>query len=290
MLERILIPLDGSPLAEAILAQVRPFLRRNDSEVILLHVVVPPSGGLDMPLPLHGPVREAGEYVDARVRGLEDQGVRARGRVCVGPAAETILGVAKEERATLIAMSTHGRSGISRWVFGSVAEKVVRSSPVPVMVMRAARTPQVDTPLRNLLVPIDGSERSLAAVPSAKELARLFGARVALLHVIEEGEGFLPPPEVERALNAAVEDLGEAGVKVTTLLRRGDPATEILDVCGWHAADLIVMSTHGRSGFSRLFFGSVAEKVLRASPVPVLAMREIPVEAGAIPREASRSG
>jgi nucleotide-binding universal stress UspA family protein len=146
MVERILIPLDGSPRAELILGQITRILTREDSEILLL-TVVDPVLGFEQSEKAGSSMAEhqnaAQNYIDGHVRHLVDQGAKARGRVVVGPTSESILKVAKEEGSTMIAMTTHGRSGLSRCLMGSVAEEVLHAGNVPVLLVRSiGSTPQ----------------------------------------------------------------------------------------------------------------------------------------------------
>jgi nucleotide-binding universal stress UspA family protein len=305
MLERILVPLDGSDLAARILIQVRRLLRRTDAEVILFRAYWTPLSlsRVDYSQLLHEDREEAQEYVARLAADLRGQGVRARELVAEGPPAEAILDAARAERAGMIAMSTHGRTGLARWVFGSVAEKVVRASPVPVMLIRSfdgesrAAAPPVDgreLTLRRILVPTDGSPLSLGVIPYAEELAWLFRAEVVALHakaearmpvgsfhgtLIDPGGVPLAPAAPETAEDPAVsaaESFASRGIRATTLTVPGDPAEAILEAGRAHGIDLIAMATHGRSGISRWLLGSVAERVLRASTLPMLLARTAP--------------
>lgn len=281
MFERILLPLDGSPTGEAILPQVRRILHHQDAEVIVLRAV-------HLPLTLaegaygytSGAVEaEAKSYVQRIADRLLQDGARARGLVRVGPSAEAILEAAAEEKATLVAMSTHGRTGLARWVFGSVTEKVVRSSDVPVLVTRSFRpadggppapAPPEELPLRQILVPIDGSEVSLAILPYVIKVARLFRSQVSLLYVVE---GVGRKDSVTAEMKGPLEKLRLAGVPAEPVIQMGDPASAILDTCRRLPADMIALTTHGRSGVPRWTLGSVTEKVLRAASVPLLIVR-----------------
>lgn len=281
MLERILVPLDGSEVAEAILGQVCRLLRLNDASVILFEAVpVPVQPGVEYAPLLSDLKAEAERYISALEGQLAKEGVKSRGVVRVGGEATAILDAAKEEKATMIAMATHGRSGFSRFVFGSVAEKVMRASEVPVLMVRsyrdsavgADRTPVQEIPFRKILVPIDGSEKSLAVLPYVKSFAKAVGASVLVLGVVEptaEGKA----GEGEPLVRIAVKDLAQAGIPVDPVIRLGDPASEILDATKRHGVDLLAMSTHGRSGPSRWVMGSVTEKVLRSATVPMLVVR-----------------
>lgn len=270
MFERILIPLDGSATAEAILPQIRRLLHWEDAEVVLLRAIVPAIPETDYIAPPPELVKGAKEYVAALEKKLADEGVRVRSLVRVGGPGETILDVATEVKASLIAMSTHGRTGMQRWIFGSVTEKVLRASPVPVLVVRSFQEAQ---PIRTILVPIDGSDLSFAVLGHARALARLFESSIAVLHVIEEPDRSFVDAQLQKRLTSTIQDLEAAEISVKLIVRNGEPAGQILDVAKEEKADLIAMSTHGRSGLGRWVFGSVTEKVLREAGVPMLVVR-----------------
>jgi nucleotide-binding universal stress UspA family protein len=278
MLERILVPLDGSSLAGSVLTQVRQLLMQKDSDVILVRVVQPPpSSEADIMEPMETLRAGALEYLHTIERGLSSQGARVRSRVVEGFPAGAILEAAKNEGATLIAMSTHGRTGLSRWVFGSVTEKVLRASPVPVLAVpsfveqggAASPTGARELPFRRIVVPIASADLSLEAVPPVLELAPLTGAEVVLVHVCEGTGCAVEVPQMRKAYDL----LHQAGISADPMMKQGDAATQILETCRETGADLIAMTTHGHSGLSRWVLGSVAEKVLRAASVPMLVVR-----------------
>jgi len=306
MFERILIQLDGSARAELILTQVGKVLRREDSEILLLRVVgpAPVSGIPEEDRTLMDAMRhEAERYVQDLVRRFEGRGAKARGRVIVGSAADTILDVAHQEHSTIIAMTTHGRTGLSRWFMGSVAEKVVRASTVPVLLVRSFRpTPAgpvepwaaEEMPFRKILVPTDGSPASLVVIAPVAQFAQLFDSEVLVLHVqtppmppgailpgMEAGFPLLPAeavPSTQDEHTAKTADLlHQAGIRVVRRTVLGDPAAEIIDrSSATSGIDLVALSTHGRSGFSRWLTGSVTERVLRHGSVPLLIVRTVP--------------
>jgi nucleotide-binding universal stress UspA family protein len=272
--DRILVPLDGSELAEAILSQVRRILLSKSADVILVRAVPKPrsaeANGVELPRIL---MAQATREVEEVSRELAAQGVCVQGVVRNGNPADVILEVAAEEKATLVTMSTHGRSGMARWSYGSVTEKVLRASHVPVLAVRSfaggQRAQADERCFRKILVPISCDDHSLGVVGPALEFAKLFGSHVVVLHVSEGPNCFIPVPQ----MTAAFERFRAGGVTVEPLLRQGDPAAEILDVCETQGSDLIAMTTHGRAGVSRWMLGSVAEKVLRGAAVPVLVVR-----------------
>lgn len=281
MLERILVPLDGSTRAEAILTELRVLLARHDSEVVLLRVVLPPT---TMNPPEYARLlderrAEARAYIQRMVGELAGAGATARGVVYEGYPADAILAGAREQAATLIALTTHGRTGLARWDLGSVTEKVLRGGEFPILVTRSFETAEAgatrerrpaQAAMRRILLPIDAGDLSPVAVGPAIELASLCGAEILLVHVLDEDlAGELPMPDIERAQ----EMVTAAGLHAEVVLERGDAAGQILAVSAERQADLIVMATHGRSGLKRWVLGSVAERVMRAAPVPLLLIR-----------------
>lgn len=281
MLERIVVALDGSLTAEAVLPNVRRILHRQDSEIVLVRAVVPAPVENSILL-ADAQMGAARGYIAGVQERLEREGVRVFSDVRVGSAIATLLDVVEERKATMIAMSTHGATGIKRILLGSVTEMVLRKSPVPVFVVRPFWTVEEGppeesetTPLRNVLVPVDGSDLAELAVPAALELARLFETRVILLRVLEESkEGDAAGVrEAEEHLDAISRTFERRGIDTFTLVQKGDAVEEILNAVRFHHADLIVMTTHGRSGLSRLVTGSVTEQVLRRATVPLLVVR-----------------
>jgi nucleotide-binding universal stress UspA family protein len=302
MFKRILVPLDGSARAELILSQVGRILRREDAEILLLRAVnIPPVvGRADLSQLRHAELESAQGYIHGMTRRFSDRGAKVSGRVLEGAAADVILDTARAEGATLIAMTTHGRGGIARWAMGSVAEKVARAADIPLLLVRSFRrspkeelepTVPEEMPVRRILVPVDGSPTSMAVITPTEKLASLYGSEILVLHVVTPYmapgavlpgmEAALPllqpePPRAEEddVTEKAAERFRHAGLRVRRLSVEGEAATQILDVCASEHADLIALGTHGRSGFSRWALGSVAERVLRSTEVPLLLVRE----------------
>lgn len=280
MFERIFIPLDGSARSEEILRTLRPILRRRDSEVILFHAIEPPHSVTGRFREALTVLRQTGEaYLDAVNDRLVQEGIRSRRVLRDGPAAKTLLEAARKEEASLIAMRTHGRSGMPRRTLGSVAEEVMRSSDIPVLLLRAfhqspsgpiRESPQPEADFKKILVPVDGSPGSLSVLRSVEEIARLFEAQVFVVNVLDSDLTYSPAATQVRV---AYERLREAGVAVEPVLKRGEPAAQILQSLCDVGADLVAMTTHGRSGVNRMLWGSVTELVLRDCDVPVLVLR-----------------
>jgi len=283
VIERIVVPLDGSLTAEAILPQVRRVLYRNDSEVILVRAVVPPpvENALLVAEPLLGAARE---YLLGQKERLEKAGVRVKHVVRIGSPVGVILDVVAEEKATMIALATHGSTGVKRFLFGSVAEQVIRKTPVPVLLLRPfwsyelvpAGAPE-QRPVRNLLLPVDGSDLSVEALPGVIEFADLFETRVVLLRVLEakkrKAASADEKAEAMKQLQALARGIEKKGVETLSLVESGDPTEQILKAVRFHEIDLVAMTTHGRSGLGRAVTGSVTEDVLRKATVPLLITR-----------------
>ena len=205
------------------------------------------------------------------------------------PANEAIT-FARKVNADLIVLSTHGRTGIQHLILGSVAEKVVRLSPVPVLTVRPGEI--VPDEFKTILVPTDFSANADAALPFAVKLAKQHGAKLILAHVVENStyysdttwsEGIGPDVEqwMESIKAQGEKKLAEAAallaskseVPVTAVLKCGRAHEEICAIAKEHKADIMVLSTHGYTGFSHLAYGSVAERVLRSCSVPMVSIR-----------------
>lgn len=286
-LRHVLIPLDGSEVARgALVTAQRLTAHLPDPAFTLLEVV---EGGeaeeverLRAQALLH--LREVANELTLRTQqtrrltlDLEARRLPLRIAPMVehGRAAERILLAAERSGVDAMAMSTHGRSGMTRLVRGSVAEEVLRGSPVPLLVSTpaAARLAGPDRPFLRLLVPLDGSELAYGAVPLAATLARGSGAEVVLVRADED------PAKAEGCLDVAAELLIGAGIKPGKVWREvasGPTAEALLAALERHRVDLVVMSTHGRRGLDRMRLGSVAEEILRHAPCPVLVRRGAP--------------
>jgi len=286
MFDRILVPLDGSSRAERVLVHVGKILRRRDVEVLLLSVVSPArlKGRVHQHISSVERSRAESHLREVAAR-LQGEGVRARWLLAEGTPAEAILEAAIRESCTLVAIATHGRSGVARWILGSVAERIVRASGVPVLLVRSFREgaelpAEHELGVRTILVPTDGSRASEAAFSPAIECARFFDAEVVVLQVrgdptlaaawaVPYGQFPVPPDVAEdwaRRFRAG-------GIRARAEFSSGDAASRIVDRAKELGVDLIAMATHGYSGVSRWFMGSVTERVLRAAEMPLLVVR-----------------
>jgi len=268
-IKKILVSLDGSPASESVFPAIMPFVRAYAPEVAVLYVFEDPEASY-MP-----PARIA-----KACSALRRTNVNAYLELRDGVPAEEIVRAAREKKADLIALSTHGRSGAFRLVAGSVAEEVLRRADVPVLVTRPSTVIQES---RRIVVALDGSDRSEAILPDVERLARKLDAEVHVIRVVQlviaAGMGevpvALPPEDPMPYLKGVVRRLEAAGLRATAVALEGGAADAILRYVEEASASLLCMATHGRSGLTRLMLGSVAEEVLRKAPCPVLLRRSV---------------
>lgn len=297
-MSRILVPLDGSPAAERAIPFAQAMLAPGD-EIVLLRVIPEPDPVLtELLWAIDSPQDEA-EAATARddlkrVKSQRiDPDVQSTIEVTVGDPAEQILHVIDQMDIRSVVMTTHGRGAIDRVIFGSVADRIARTSPVPVLLVRPelTETGPATAVLHRLVVPLDGSPWAEAALPRTMELAQQLMIPVHLVKVINSamvlaslsGGGMFPvaPPQdiyeqlimdlegtASAYLNSVATRLQERGIKATWAVLDGSPYTEIANTL--QAGDLLVMTSHGRGGVMRWLLGSVAEKLVREAPAPVL--------------------
>jgi nucleotide-binding universal stress UspA family protein len=278
MFTRILVPLDGSPSSERVLPYVLAIARALKASVILLHAV-PPSTSEEVEPEAAGTITRLTELVSA----LRDQGIDVWMRVYDEPAGQAIIAAADQERADLIVMSTHGRGGLGRWLYGSVADEVLRHTTQPIGLISATcdRVWATGRAFR-MLVPLDGSDFAEQALEAAAAVATAVSGELLLLRVVEPTDelSVLGPPYLQDALDAARGYLDRVADRpginpVTTGLRveAGDPAATIAAVARREDVDVVMMATHGSGGLVRLALGSVASDTLHRVTTPLLLVR-----------------
>jgi nucleotide-binding universal stress UspA family protein len=293
MTKQILVPLDGSREAEAILSEVQRIAAVRD-QVHFLHLLPPlpaPVGlGPTHVLTLH---QQAEAYLDvARERWLyEQKGVDVVG---TGDPATGILAYALEKNIDLIAMTTHGRGGMARFLFGSVAATVVRKAQLPVLLTRPG-IPHPTRPLKRILVSVAGSETPNDLLTTVKSLARGPDTDIVLFHAVPPVQDPAPQWALETPLSLnsrpehylqeLADSLEEQGYTAWPSVLSGDPEEKILEQAKKLDVDLIALATHARTGLERLMAGSVAEGVLRKSPVSVLLQKPLVIHHPALKGE-----
>ncbi len=300
MYTKILVPLDGSPLAEQVLPWVRFLAKGLKVQVELLHAVDPaiiaefsnPNQGRYVDLIVADMERKSIDYLNQILGSFPDPSKV----VCsaqIGKPADVIVYKAAIQLGTLIAMATHGRSGAQRWLLGSVADKVLHMATNHLLLVRANKENKTteEFPLKTVVVPLDGSPLAEKALPHIVELAKKINLDVVLVRVWSLptsayfGSEDYDMPNFERIteevtkeakgyLEEKVRQLKREGLeKVSSVLLEGDNAQEIISFGRQTPGNLVAMSTHGRSGLGRLVLGSVTDRVVCHSDDPVLVIR-----------------
>jgi nucleotide-binding universal stress UspA family protein len=294
-MKRILVPVDGSDIATKALdfGIERAKLHGAQLTIAFSMNIVQIAASSEEPADVTDPrplldalEKEANAIFASAEERAKRAGVVAERAELEGSPASAILTEAQSICPDLIVMGTHGRRGFERFAVGSTAEDVIRASSVPVFVVPKRADKRRTGPLTRALVAVDGSPAAELALRFACDLARAEGTRVTLCGVIDEVDSrwddldrseFLEVEKKKHAKRLLDESKALAqslGADVATSLRQGKAADEILAAAAGAEADCIMMGTHGRAGIPRFILGSVAEGVLRASTVPVCAIRQ----------------
>jgi len=298
MYTRILIPLDGSQVAEQVLPYARLMAGALKIPVELLGVIdvdlLPPAlyteANQYLDTLVSDGIRTTKEYLKA-IAGTFD-GTPVQYFVEKGKPAEVVIGRAAADKGTLIAMATHGRSGIGRWLLGSVAEKVLRGTTNPLLLVRGVEEAKAssEAALKSIVASLDGSKLAETVLPSVIELAKTMNLQVILtrayalpMAAYAGADDYIPNykeilavvnEEASTYLAGKVKELNEKGLKnVSSVLLEGSAPEEIIGFARRTPDNLVAMCTHGRSGVKRWVLGSVTEKVVRHSGDPVLVVR-----------------
>jgi nucleotide-binding universal stress UspA family protein len=291
-MKTILVPLDGSDLAARAVPFAATLAARGESSLLLLRAVntfAAPTESAGQAL-----VDEAQQALDATAAALAADGLTATTRVVDRQAESAILEATADENVGLIVMSTHGRGGLGRFIYGSVADTVLRHAPVPVLTVPPHGLSEWPTegPVK-ILVPLDGSELSRLAIGPACELADALGSSLLLGSVVTfpsysmyaEGYVFVDPDPSSGMLADTRQYLEGVAAEIRTDSRQvevsaayGSPYFGINSMAREAGAGLIVMASHGRGGMSRALLGSVATATLRQSDVPIVLVRPDEVE------------
>jgi nucleotide-binding universal stress UspA family protein len=291
MYQTLVVPTDGNEHAERAAEHALSIARVFDATVHLVNVVdLQSEAGLFSAGGVSEEFRERLED-EARetisdVEDLAEPGDDVRTAVVEGKPSEGILDYADENDADIVFMGTHGRTGLDRYVTGSVTERVVRQSDVPVFTVRATERSVVGDGYDRVLIPTDGSDCAAVAVDHGIGIAEKYDVTVHAVNVVDvrpvTGSDDLPPhtellerleESGEDATEAVAERAREVGLDASTAVLDGVPARGLREYAEENDIDLITMGTHGRSGFERYFIGSTTTKAVRAAEMPVLSVR-----------------
>jgi len=298
MLDHILVPLDGSPLAECVLPHTVALAQAFDARVTLLRVLgnsqaADRTQSID-PLDWHIRKAEAGSYLDQIVARLQKADLRAEKAIVEGRAAERIMEFARNQNANLIILGSHGRSGLSGWNISSVVQKIVLRACMPTMIVRAYQSVAQDLTglrYRRMLVPLDCSPRAECVLPLATTLARFQKSQLLLAHVVRKPEMIrraLPTREETKLVNQLTEhnrleankylEQLESRLSLNVHLRLpiDDQAAATLHrMVEQESIDLVVLSAHGHSGETKWPYGSVTLNFIAYGATPLLIVQDL---------------
>ncbi|MFC1954731.1 universal stress protein [Chloroflexota bacterium] len=308
MYNRILVPLDGSELAEICLTYAVELAGKLDIDLTLFHV----SGSATRSnLPMQRAyIQHVANVTQKQARdiqketGMKPKGhlVKVQGELVEGFPADEILRYAEENSIDVILMATHGHSGLRRWTIGSIAGKILGASRIPVLLVHTGieiETPFNAWPSKTLLVPLDGSELAESVLPHVEAIAKQRGSvpvHVVLLRISErpviptyygtdisgpsidwgnyaQQETVRRKKSAEKYLVEITKRLKESKINVTAKVIEGKAKDEIVTYANDHPYSIIVMASHGRSGLSRLVYGSVAANLLQGVSNPIFLIK-----------------
>lgn len=286
--ERILLPIDVSEGATDVLGHAIDLAGRHDAELHLLHVADTSANSV---LRVHTDiidviVEEGEKTVATAAERAKKHGVETVTEVLQGDPFQTIVDYAGQRDMDLIVMPTHGWQGLPRFLLGSVTERVVRRSDVPVLTVQTGDDFSIEYPYRNVLIPTDGSTCALAALETGIDIIKVEDASLHLLTVIamaslgadvrSEIQTDMLEASAQTILEEASSFASDAGVQPAAEVVEYAPSIHkaILEFIDDQGIDLVVVGTHGRTGLDRYMLGSVTEHLVRTSPIPVLTVRE----------------
>jgi nucleotide-binding universal stress UspA family protein len=298
MYKRMLVPLDGSEVAESVFPYARELAGRLGTEVVLLHIANPALK--DFQPMTRAYVDHAADLVRKGLPG--EKPVLVHGELVVGYPADEILKYADENKIDLIMVASHGRSGRGRWHIGSVAERVLRSASVPVLLVQTGVSEQISFeswPVIELVVPLDGSELAESVLSHVEALSTPGGSvplKVVLVRACEPPSmptyyspelseiplhwGQYAQQETDRCKQMSAEYLTNieqrlkaSKIDVRSEILQGKASDEIVNYANKNPYSIIVMATHGRSGLSRLVYGSVALNILVGVSTPIFLVK-----------------
>ncbi|HSG41800.1 MAG TPA: universal stress protein [Anaerolineales bacterium] len=285
----ILVPLDGSAFAEQAIVAAKTLAQTYNAKITLVSILQAQSWFKMLPMSeeqraqLDEGLNQKKAYLDKIAVNLTAENLDVQVAIRVGPVAETLNVLSQEEDIDLVVITTHGRSGVSRWLTGSVANRIIRLITRPTLVIRPVETAKVIAPsFKKVLVTLDGSEFAERVLPFVRA-STSFESEIVLLSIpeIPEAQEFGAVVEEIRTLRQESEKksrlylesiaaaLKEDGIHTRVVVTGSRPAETILSVMEDENVDLLMMSTHGRGGLDRLLVGSVAERIVQNTSRPV---------------------
>jgi nucleotide-binding universal stress UspA family protein len=288
--QKILVPLDGSEIAEKALPYAKSIAKLKNSNLTLFAV--------SLSIFVDRRDRLFTSYLEVNADDLKAEGIDTSTAMGYGDVAEQIIEYANNNKIDLIVMATHGYSGAKKWMFGSITIKVLYGTSIPVLLIKS-KSPAVSTEFNRILVPVDGSPFSESTFPYVVDLAQNTDKEVLLLHICEPpvvpSYGSRPInqkwkkyrdemwEELEKLsdtyLDKIMADMKRKGVKVKSRVvkaQTGEVTKTILEISREENIELTIMATQGRTGVNRLVYGNVANKMVEEMPQPVMLIRPAP--------------
>ncbi len=316
MFDPILVPLDGSQMAECVLPQAVAIARPFDAEITLLRILEKTQAGVSAQLfdLLNWQINKtkAGLYLETIKARLQASGLQARTMVLEGLVAEGIIEYAQNQGMKLIVLSSHGRNGLTPWGISSVTQKTILSAPTSLLIVRAhPQHSQVgelaETPIyQRILVPLDGSQRAENVLPIITQLSHFHKSQIHLVQVVQTPEMVrqMPPAHEDIDLSDRVvaqnrEEAGRyleqlksrsylEGIPVQTHLITSDNAAVALHQLGEQEhIDMVTLSAHGYSGNHQWPYGSLVNNFILYGKVPLLIVQDLPAKQEPTPLEMS---
>jgi nucleotide-binding universal stress UspA family protein len=315
MFKKILICLDGSKLAEQVLPVAIETARANNARLILFRTIfeyslhspnIPGYAGMavqtgNIAKRLEVDLELASTYLNSTAESIKKEtGLEVSVEIALGTAGKSIVEYVEENRIDLVVLATHGHGGLERIVFGSTADFILKRSHVPNLILRPKAIEDLEeksytsSPIRKILVPLDGSHLAEQILPYAVEQARLFSSKLVLLHVINTPESEVTVSlkattsvaEKEKAyyeyenkeasnyLMTMADSYQKSAIDAEWIVLHGEnPQEMIMHYANTYGCHMIAMCTHGRGGLNRMVFGSVADHILRSAGPPLLVLR-----------------
>ncbi|MUW14216.1 universal stress protein [Halorubrum sp. CBA1125] len=290
MYDTVLIPTDGSDHSVRAAEHGHYLAQMFDATVHVINVVdiqgtagMFDAGGLVQSI--NDQLIAEGETAIEAVEAVVGERDPVTTAVVKGEPSETILKYAEDHDVDMITMGTHGRTGLNRYIAGSVTERVIRLADVPVLSVRTTDQSQPVGEYDEVLIPTDGSEPAAMAIDHGLAIAQKTGARIHAVNIVDVGDvaagpSYTPPTEViedlesegEVATDRIATQARARGLDAITEVREGFPASELLDYADESDIDLITMGTTGRTGLNRYLLGSTTERIIRLAEIPVLAV------------------
>ncbi len=307
MFNPILVPLDGSQLAECVLPQVGAIARSFDAEITLLCMLEKNQAGASAQLfdLLNWQINKtkAAFYLEKIKARFQESGLRAQTTVLEGLVAEGITEYAQNQGMKLIILSSHGRSGLTQWGISSITQKIILSAPTSLLIVRAhqyaAHSGDLsETPLyQRILVPLDGSQRAENVLPIITQLAHFHQSQIHIVQVVQTPEmarQMPPAPEDIDLSNRVVarnrEEAGHyleqvksrsylEGIAVQTHLMTSDNAAVALhQLEEQEQIDMVTLSAHGYSGNHQWPYGSMVNNFIMYGKAPLLIVQDLPAK------------